>query len=228
MHGTRQLRALPFLLATLLLAGLLGSCYHRSRVKEPSGSPIIQLHTATGPELGAATDYGVVFLGRKARSGPIQFTVWYDDGPSLEEGVIEPLGPALFTTTAEILLPVTPLSFREPTPGTPVVVRGMDENGPYAIDALVTRDDRVEGVLLQLNVELEGLADDQIGAGVYLPENRVLTLLGLVSGRLRLQGADGTWSEYITVTGPREMWRLVTHHRNHDRPRRWVHREDIE
>jgi len=224
MNRPRLLSALLGLLAL----PLLGACYSRPSIKAPSGNPIVQLHTPTGIELGVATDYGIVFLGHKARSGPVKFTVWFDDGPSLEEGVIEPLAPSLYTTTAEILLPVTPVTFREPRHGQPVTVRGINDAGPYEFPARVARDDRVEGVLLQLNPGLDALDDDQLGAGVYLPEDGVTTLLGIVSGRLQLQNEDGSWTEYGTVTGPREMWKVVTHHRNRDRPRRWVHREDIE
>jgi len=223
-------RTLPnpsWMLPGLLLASL-SACYSTAGIKQPGGNPIVQIHTPTGIELGAATDYGVIFLGRKAKSGTIQFTVWYADGPSLEEGVIEPIGPDLYTTTAEIQMPVTPVSFREPRAGTRVTVRGLNENGPYEIKAVIARDPRVEGILLALNGDLADLGDDQLGAGVYLPEDHVLSLLGLVSGRLTLQATDGSTNEYITVLGPRETWRLVTHHRNRDRPRRWVHRPDIE
>ena len=109
-----------------------------------------------------------------------------------------------------------------------MTIRGRNEKGTYKIRAVVARDPRVEGILLALNHDLARLGDDQLGAGVYVPEGHVLSLLGLVSGRLTLQGADGSKKEYITVLGPRETWRLVTHHRNRDRPRRWVHRPDVE
>lgn len=217
----------PKLLSGLLLTALT-ACYSSPGVVEPMGQPIVQLHTPAGIELGAATDFGVVFLGNKARSGPVEFTVWYSDGPSLEEGVIEPVGAGLYTATAEITLPITPLSFRQPPAGTHVTVRGRKDYGPYEIDAVVVVDPRVEGILLALNEGLGALDDDQLGAGVYVPDDNVESLLGLVSGRLTLQAADGTSREYITVLGPRETWRLVTHYRNRDRPRRWVHRPDIE
>ena len=51
---------------------------------------------------------------------------------------------------------------------------------------------------------------------------RELRLLGLVSGRLELEGR-----RYVTAVGPEDLWRLVVHRRNSDRPRRWVYREDI-
>lgn len=209
-----------------LLAGALAACHATPGVKSP-GDSTVQLHTPVGLELGVATDYGVVFLGRGARSGSIQFTTWFPDGPSVEEGVIEPVGPGLYTTEAEILLPAVPVSFREPPEGTRVSVRGRDEDGPYSIAAYVARDPHVEGILLRTSSALDDLGDDQIGAGVYVPEDGVLTLLGLISGKLSIKTDEG-WRTYVTVVGPRELWRLVTHQRNRDRPRRWVHRPDIE
>ena len=81
-------------------------------------------------------------------------------------------------------------------------------------------------MLLRPSSALRSLGDDQLGAGVYVEIDGVRHLLGLISGQLRLE-ADGGDREFLTVMGPRELWRAVTHHRNSERPRRRALREDV-
>ena len=53
-----------------------------------------------------------------------------------------------------------------------------------------------------------------------------LELVCLVSGRVQLDTRSGP-REYLTVLGPRELWRLVTLRRDRTQRREWVYREDI-
>ena len=195
----------------------------------PAPGPVdstVRMHTRGKGELGVSTDYGVVFLGRGARSGSVEFTVWYDDGPSREEGIIEPVGGGLFMTRAEIVLPIAQLTFVEPEPGSDVIVRGRDRSGPYEIEAEVAHNPRVEGLILRTDEKLDRLGADQTGAGVYVVSEGAMALVGLVSGRLRVATEEGS-GEYLTVVGPRDLWRLVTHQRNLKRPQDRAQRGDI-
>ena len=212
----------------LLSLALLQGCTSVQNLRVHTSDPTVVLHGPGGDELGVSTDYGIVFLGRYANRGRVEFTTWFGDGPSLEEGVVEPLGDGLFTTSAEIQLSNVTLLFHTPDPGEPVVVRGRGPNGPYELEAEVASDPRVEGLLLAPSPELDGLAEDQLGAGVFLvgPAGRK-QLIGLVTGRIRLRQGDGSESRYVTASGPEQLWRLVVHQRNSERPRRAVPREDI-
>ena len=51
-------------------------------------------------------------------------------------------------------------------------------------------------------------------------------MVGLYSGVLRLTTKDGE-REYMTVVGPTDLSRLVTHRRDLLQRKRWVYREDI-
>lgn len=213
----------PFLI--LLASAASGAC----RVIPLEGSvrhildPVVVVHGASGDELAVSTDYGVVFLGRTARSGRIEFTTWFGDGPAREEGLVEAMGGGFYAIEGEILLPCVRLCLTTPPPKTAVIVRGRRAGEPFEIEAELASDARVTGVLLQPNPELEQLTDSELGAGVYLQEPRKpLQLVGLLSGRLELGGR-----RYFTAFGPEDMWRLIVHRRNSDRPRRWVYREDI-
>ncbi len=193
----------------------------------------MRLDTGGPGELGVSTDYGVVFLGRGRKSGPVEFTSWFGDGPSFETGIVEPLGDGLFTTRAEIEIPRVPIHWSEPRAGTRVLVRGRRPSGsgtgaaPFAFEAEVASDPRIEGLVLRSSGSLRALGEGEAGAGVYLEqEDGGLALLGLVTGRVVLSGPTGE-REYFTVAGPRELWRLASHARDLDRPRWPAAREDV-
>jgi hypothetical protein len=209
------------LLPLLLLAA---SCVGSRTLSDPT----VEIRTERGTELGVSTDYGIVFLGRTAQSGPIEVTAHFGDGPDIESSVIEPIGGGLYTAETEIRLPQVPMTFDDPQPGAKVLVIGRTTHGDWERELRVVSDPRVLGILLPVPSELED-APDQIGAGVYVvPEIGVEAklLLGLVAGRITLLGKDGEKS-YLTVVGPQELWRLVVHRRDLLQRRRWVYRPDI-
>lgn len=213
----------PLRLATLCLP-LIASCYGTRNLVDP----VVQIDTQGGRELGVTTDYGIVFLGRTAQAGDIDVTAWFGDGPSIEPSVIEPVGGTIYTAETEIALPAVPLLFREPAPGEYVALIGRDEEGQYREILQLRSDPRVLGLLLDVPARLAG-RDDQVGAGVFRyirDDEERLQLLGLVSGKLTLETADGV-QEYLTVVGPTELWRLVTHRRHYPKRRPFVYREDV-
>ena len=190
----------------------------------------MSIGTEGGRELGVSTDYGVVFLGRTARSGRVEVTAWYGDGPSIESSVIEPVGGGLYTAEMEIRLPDVPIRFDPPQPGDRLYVTGpLDDGSTWTRKVDVIGHPRVEGILLAVPKQLEN-DTLPIGAGVYwMPEEDDLLhreLVGLVSGRIRFE-KDGQAEEYVTVVGPQTLWRLVAHRRNQLERKRWIYRRDI-
>lgn len=190
--------------------------------------PVVQIHTGAGTELGVNTDYGIVFLGRTAQAGEIEVTAWFGDGPSIEESTIEPIEGGLYTAETQIVLPAVPLLFKDPGPGSDVLVKGRTEEGAWSAVVRTVSDPRVFGLMIELPEELRE-RDDQVGAGVFRylgGDPNQLQLLGLVSGRLRLSTEDGV-KEYGTVVGPQVLWRLVTLRRHFPRRRPIIYRDDI-
>jgi hypothetical protein len=190
--------------------------------------PTLEIQTSGGRELGVATDYGVVFLGRTAHGGNAQITAWYGDGPSLEKTVIEPVGNGLFTAETEIRLPSVSMDFEDPRPGQRLLVFGRDRKGAWKSEVVVAQDPRVVGIITTIPERLRG-ASEQVGAGVYsIPaegeEGR--RLVGLAAGIVRIGEGDGA-REYLAVVGPTDLWRIVAHRRDLARKKRWVYREDI-
>lgn len=218
MHRTRAL---------LLLLGLLPFATACQGVRTLS-DPTVTIETNGGAELGVSTDYGIVFLGRTARSGPARVTAWFGDGPNIEKTVIEPVGGGIFTAETEIRLPRIPMSFDDPRPGATLVVIGRSSTGPWSEAVTVEEDPRVLGLVTSVPARLRN-APDQVGAGVYVVPDGEMTrrkLVGLVSGRMLLGAGTGE-REFLTVVGPTELWRLVSHRHEPRTMRRWVYREDI-
>lgn len=209
----------------LALGFVLGACQGTLTLSDPT----LSIRTPGGSELGVSTDYGVVFLGRTAQGGRVEITAWFGDGANIESAVIEPIGGGLYTAETEIRLPPVSISFEDPRPGSRVLLIGRTASGPWQNEVDVLTDPRVDGILLPVARELDG-ATDQIGAGVYVyPEDEIekKKLVGLVSGRLSLSSEDGSSRDYLTVVGPRDLWRLVTHRRDVHQRRRWVYRPDV-
>lgn len=201
-----------------IAVGLLG-CLVACRSYPNLVEPTVVIETAGGAELGVSTDYGVVFLGQKGRTGQAELVAFFGDGPSIEPVLIEPIGGNLYLAQPGLELPEVQLTFADPAPGTRVQIRGRGPKGPWSAQARIAADPRVEGLLLELPESFR-LPNDQIGAGVYLRERGApWRLLGLVSGHLALSGASGEPPrEYLTAVGPRDLWRLPAHRR--EAPRR--------
>jgi hypothetical protein len=211
-------------LLPVLLCAVLGACQGTRNVMDP----ILEIRTPGGNELGVATDYGVLFLGRTARSGEVSVIAWYGDGPSLEISVIEPLGEGLYTAETQIRLPAVPITFTTPRPGAVVHVLGRRGAEDWEAEAVVQSDPRVEGILLSIPSELEH-SPDQVGAGVFVddPETGKRRLVAMVSGTLELADENGTAVRYLTAVGPEQIWRLVTRRQDLLQRRRWIYREDV-
>lgn len=210
---------------------LLASCKALSSGAEALGIGVAEneatvvFHSAAGTELGVSTDYGLVFLAQGGRSGQVEWTAWFSDGPSREIGMIEAIGGGLYTVASEIRLPSVPLTFHAPDPGSTVTIVGRRGPETWESEARIVRHPQVAGLLLDPDIEGD-LDEGQVGAGVYVERQDQRHLLGLISGRLRLT-AGGRTTEYLTVVGPEGLWRLVTYARNMHLPERRVYREDV-
>lgn len=184
----------------------------------------LRIYGESGSELGVCTSYGLVFLGRTVRAGDIEVEAHFGDGPNLESTVVEPIGHGLYTAETEIRLPSVRLTFHDPKAGDKLILRGRTNDGAWEEGVTVHTDDHIHGLLITAPAIMLR-RDDQVGAGVFWfnpfnPNDR--RLIGLVSARIRIEGKT-----YLSVLGPRDLWRLVTHRRDLLRRKPWVYREDI-
>jgi len=214
----------PLTHARWALPLLLASCVGSRTLADPT----LLIQTDGGMELGVSTEYGVVFLGRTARSGDVDMTVWFGDGPSIEKSAIEPLGGDLFTAETEIRLPSVPLSFEDPLPGDILTIIGREGGTTWSEDVRVLSDPRIYGVILEVPEMMRG-RPDQVGAGIYsIPAGDLskMRLVAIASGIITISTAEGD-IDYLAAYGPQHLWRLVTHRRDHNRRRPWIYRDDI-
>lgn len=228
MNSLRPLSALAALALPLLGTACTGTRHLQD--------PLVRVESRTGTELGVATEFGVVFLGRTTQAGEIDLWTWFADGPSIEGTVVEPIGGGLYTCELELELLDVPLSFRAPTPGERVLVMGRGADGELWSHLIRVADEPgVEGFLLESHPRLREDVS-QTGAAVFVPSEtgvrlvdgpqERMALVGLVSGRVRLETEVGA-REYMTVAGPTSLWRLVTYHRADVYRSRFNYRRDL-
>ncbi|MBL8804597.1 MAG: hypothetical protein JNN27_21545 [Planctomycetes bacterium] len=194
-----------------------------------AADPVLELRGGSGAsELGVSTDFGVVFLGRTSRSGAVELTAWYGDGPSIEFSVIEPLGGGLFTAEPQIKLPRVPISFRTPRAGETLRVIGRSGRERWSADVTVRAEPQLEGLIVDVPAQVLE-RDGQAGAGLYRigEKEHDLKLVGLVTGTVEVTGSDGATRRYLAAVGPDQLWRLVTYKRDFPRKRKWVYRADV-
>lgn len=208
----------------LALALLATACQGTRKLADP----LIEVRGPEATELGVATDYGIVFLGRSARSGPVEVTAWFGDGPSTEQAVVEPLGGGLFTAEPEIRFPRVPIAFDTPAPGTRLLLVGRVGRERWQEEVEVLADPRVEGLLVRVPARLSTTTAEGAGLFVVNPlAEHELKLVGLISGRIALEAADGKQVEYLAAFGPDQLWRLVAYRRDYPKRRKFVYRDDI-
>ncbi len=203
-----------------LLLPLVTSCIGTREATDAT----LRIHSGNGTELGVCTSYGLVFLGRTVRAGDIQVEAHFGDGPNYESTVVEPIGHGLYTAETEIRLPSVPIKFHHPQAGDELILRGRTEEGAWEANVSVHADERIRGLLVSAPAIMLQ-RNDQVGAGVFWSnpfDSNDVRLLGLVSARIEIDGTT-----YLSVVGPRDMWRLVTHRRDLLRRKPWVYREDI-
>jgi len=211
---------------TTLLALLLALATTACQGAKLQYDPTVIIDTRGGRELGVSTNYGIVFLGRTAGAGEADVAVWFGDGPSIEQSVIEPVGAGLYIVDTEIRVPSIPLGFDDPHDGAEVWIQGRDVNGRWRVETRVVRRPDVDGILLEVPPSLSG-STDQTGAGVFIRDDKGRArVLGLVSGRLILETAEST-SSYLTVIGPETLWRLVSYRRDPHVRSRVPYRDDV-
>ncbi|QDV07901.1 hypothetical protein Poly30_34360 [Planctomycetes bacterium Poly30] len=221
-HILRRFALPPFALLSLCALLALASCSGTRKVTDP----VLNIRTSGGEELGVSTEYGVVFLGKRAERGEVEVEAWFGDGPSIERSVIEPVGGGLFTAEMDIELPQVPISFTEPRDGETLEIMGRKGGKRWTTLARVRTDPRVLGLLLEIS---GGFPDDpdQVGAGVYRKTGKFeRELVGLVTGKIQLE-RKGSIRKYLAVAGPSVMWRFAAHRRDLLRRKPFVYREDI-
>jgi hypothetical protein len=167
--------------------------------------PVVLVETTGGIEFGAATEFGVLTLGRSAEGGPCRVHYFLGPTPIVESGVLEPT-TTVFTRAAIDLK----------TQQARALDRAMTEDDRLTVlwtpDGRTTRKVRValargEGLTGEL------LADpgEDLPAGATLlcrGEDGEALFAGLIAGRATVSGGS-TAGRYYLVAGPDRVRELL-------------------
>lgn len=210
MRSTSPIRAGAALLALAALAACSSL--------RPSGPVLVR--TPAGVEQGVATQFGIVCLGKTARSGPCDLTVFYGDGPSVEPGKLEPLEPQLSTIDIELRAPTCEVSFTYPSPDDDLLVAVATDSEILFFPTRVARTSGNEGIAVE---PPSGLPSDGSAAGapVFRHEDRRYRLVGLLTGA---QAAGGRGLAFL---GPNDLVPLTMMPPRRDPRRTTPTRDDI-
>ena len=198
------------LLATLLLPVLpiLPGCsvwFFSGEPRVDRSRPVALVETVGGIELGAATEFGVLTLGRSASSGPCRVHYFLGPTPLIEDGELKATG-SLFTR-AEIELKTQALRAldRSPAPERELLVM-------WTPDGVTTRS-----CVVQLAREPGAEGDVLVDPGVDLPPGATvmqqnteheLQFAGLIAGKVTL-GPDAAARSYYVFAGVDRMREML-------------------
>jgi hypothetical protein len=177
-------------------------------------------------EQGVATHYGIVFLGRTAQDGRIDAAVRFGDGISIEPGTIEPVDAEFCIARLPLKVPVAEISFTYPDETDDLILAIATDDGVEEYYTQVATDYGVRGTAVRIP---SGFPADPsvVGAGIFRFEDNRYRLVGLVSGAVRFQDANGRTREVFTFLGPRSLASVALHDRDRGRPREEPHRSDV-
>ena len=169
------------------MLGLLGGCaYAFFSAPNPlpdRSRPVARIETRGGVELGATTEYGVLFLGRTATEGPCRIHYFLGPTPVVEDGTVESTGSSYYRAEMDLKNQSIRVLEREVEPGDSLVAMYMAGFDVQTVDVSLSQDPEVDGYVLSWPG-----ASLPAGAAILLrtPEDDY-RFVGLVSGEAELR-----------------------------------------
>jgi hypothetical protein len=172
-------------------AHLFSGVHHPDRSR-----PVVLVETRSGVELGAATEEGILILGRTTTEGPCRVHYFLGRTPTVEDGTIVPFGGVYHRADIDLKHQSAPLLGRDLSPDDPLAVMLHGGSEVERIPVTLAADPRLEGDVL-------AWPGRPLPAGTPLfelsdPERP--RFVGLVTGELLLGE-----SRYLTFAGVDRM-----------------------
>lgn len=209
------------LVLLLSLAACGSSLFSRSNIPPSDDRPVVRIETMNGVEYGAATDHGLLMLGRTATEGPCRVHYYLGRQLFVEDGVIEPAGGIFYRAEIDLKHQVTHFLGRDVRPTDEVVAITM--NGRYAeeVPLELARASGVDGDV----AHHPGVALDA-GTPVFVRDDEdELLFVGLVAAEATMQSETGS-RRYVLFTGSDRLRELMLVPTRDPKPRRAKHRAD--
>jgi hypothetical protein len=172
--------------------------------------PVVLVETIGGVELGAATEFGVLTLGRTATTGPCRVHYFLGPTPMVDDGTI--VAASSTFARAEIDLKTQHARVMDHTPSEQdelVVMWTPDGTTTQSVAVQLAKGDTIEGDLL----EHPGHELPPGAAVLRTGPDGGVQFVGLIAGKATVSGAgSGEYFVYAGVDRIREMLALPAPH----------------
>jgi hypothetical protein len=215
---TRGLCAAPLLL-------VLGACssWFFSGVPYPDRTrPVVRIETRGGVEYGAATEFGVLFLGRTATEGPCRVRFYVGEQLITDDGTIEPFGGVFVRAAIDLRHQAARVWTAPLRRSDPLVAMVIADRQVVEVPVQISGDEFASGdVLDHPGRELP------IGTPLFVRvDTETRHFAGLVSGAATLEVPDGPARQYFVFAGPARLGEALAIPENDLAPVRIRYRPD--
>jgi hypothetical protein len=201
-------------LAAAVLSPLLSSCgvwFFSGESWIDRSRPVALVETTGGIEFGAATEFGVLTLGRSAASGPCRVHYFLGPTPLIESGELQPTGSVFTRADIELKTQLVRALDRTPSQDDELVAMWTpDGTGTRAVAVRLARAPGLAGDLLQLPGQ-----SLPAGAAVFCRgHDDSLLFTGLIAGMATIDTGPAAGSYYVFagVDRLRELLAMPTPH----------------
>ena len=162
--------------------------------------PVVRVETQGGVELGASTEYGILFLGRTAQDGPCRVHYFLGPTPVVEDGTIVSAGGYYLLADIDLKAQDIPILDRPVAPEDRLVAMFMAGTNAVTVPVSLASDPDVAGSVLNW-------PDASLPAGTAIlvqDESESFRFVGLVSGEAELETDAGT-KRFVVFAGTEMM-----------------------
>lgn len=194
----RVLLALPL--------ALTGGCsgWFFSGIDYPDDArPVVRIDTQGGVEFGAATEFGVLFLGRTATSGPCRVHYFLGEQLLVDDGIISRFGGPFVAANIDLTHQGARLWTDPLDPNVPLIAMTVENGTAERLPVRLAREADIDGDVL--------IAPERplpIGTPLFVPDpdgDDDLWFVGLVSGEATLERPGQAASRYLVFAGLQAM-----------------------
>lgn len=173
--------------------------------------PAVLVETIGGVEFGAATEFGVLLLGRTATEGPCRVHYFLGPTPMVDDGTLVATGNSCFQARAEIDLKTQLVRTMDhsPTPDDALhVMWTPDGTTTQTVDVQLAQDPAIDGdVLEHPGQELPP------GACVLRTDvDGTVQFVGLIAGKATVEGTSRRYYVFAGVDRIRELLAVPSPH----------------
>ena len=181
--------------------------------------PVVRLDTTGGIEYAATTEYGILTLGRTAKSGPCRVHYRLGPTPLVEDGWIEPAGGVFYQARMDLSGQTVRALGRELTERDPLVAMYLEGDYPVQVSVELARDAQVEGNVLSWPGR-----SLPAGAALLVPQDNdehPWKFVGLIAGEAQIDR-----NRYLVFTGLQDLRRMLLEPEQFPLQTEIVHRRD--